>query len=368
MPNQNYSLTQEAMTILIVGGAGYIGSHANKLLSENGYDTVVLDNLVTGHREFARWGEFVEGDLGDRAVLDRIFTSHKIDAVMHFAAFACVGESVAKPSIYYDNNVARTLVLLDAMMTHGVNNFVFSSTCATFGEAKTSLPKMVEVSRTETLAAHRGRGATEGEAYKMTRYGSPMDETLPQNPVSPYGWSKLMVERILRDYDVAYGFKHCIFRYFNAAGADDSGVIGERHVPETHLIPLVLDVAAGKRPSISVFGNDYPTPDGTCIRDYIHVTDLADAHLKGLQQMLETNASDDYNLGCGCGHSVQEVLESARKITKHAIPTTIVARRDGDPPVLIGSSEKARRLLGWEPCSTLDDCIRSAWRWHKKMG
>lgn len=320
------------MAILIVGGAGYIGAHVNKLLHESGYETVVLDNLVTGHRSFARWGTFIEGDLGDRATLDRIFAAHTIEAVMHFAAFACVGESVTKPSMYYDNNVAKTLTLLDAMAQHRVNNFVFSSTCATFGNVERV----------------------------------PIDERQPQRPVSPYGRSKLMVEQILRDYDTAYGLRHCIFRYFNAAGADANGEIGEWHTPETHLIPIVLDVAIGKRTSVSVFGNDYPTPDGTCIRDYIHVSDLADAHQRGLERLLRTGVSDDYNLGCGQGHSVQEVLVSARKITGHAIPATPIERRAGDPPTLVGSSEKARNILGWIPTRSLDDCIESAWRWHKQ--
>ena len=321
------------MSILIVGGAGYIGSHVNKLLNRCGYSTLVLDNLSRGHRDFVRWGKFLPGDAGDRELLDRLFTTHDVQAVMHFAAYAYVGESVGKPSMYYDNNVAKTLVLLDAMVRHGINRFVFSSSCATFGNA-------------ERL---------------------PIDETHPQRPINPYGYTKLVVENVLRDYDKAYGLKHCIFRYFNAAGADPDGEIGESHDPETHLIPLVLDTAAGLRDVIDVYGDDYDTPDGTCIRDYIHVNDLAEAHRLGMERLFETNTSDDYNLGCGKGYSIMEVLEAAKKITKESIPVRFCERREGDPPSLVGSSQKAERLLGWSPQYSLEDSVTTAWSWHQKM-
>lgn len=321
------------MSILIVGGAGYIGSQANKYLCARGYETVVLDNLVTGHRELATHGTFIEGDLGDREVLQRIFSAHKIDAVMHFAAFACVGESVTQPSLYYENNFSKTLILLEEMMRHNIFRFVFSSTCATFGDAKTI----------------------------------PIHEQHPQNPVNPYGRTKLMVEQALRDFDHAYGMKSCVFRYFNAAGADADAEIGEWHLPETHLIPIVLDVAVGKRAQLEIFGDDYETPDGTCVRDYIHVIDLAAAHHLGLERLMKTATSDDYNLGCGTGHSIREVVKTAEQVTGRAIPCVTAARRDGDPPVLIGSSEKAQKLLGWNPQFSLADCIATAWKWHQKL-
>jgi UDP-glucose 4-epimerase len=321
------------MSILIVGGAGYIGSHVNKHLNQAGYSTLVLDNLCRGHREFVKWGDFLYGDIGNREFLDHIFTSHKIEAVMHFAAFAYVGESVHQPDIYYSNNIAKTLTLLDAMVRHKVNNFIFSSSCATFGNAEYT----------------------------------PIDELHPQKPINPYGYTKLVVERILQDYDNAFGLKHCIFRYFNAAGADPDGEIGEWHEPETHLIPLVFDTAAGICEKINVFGNDYDTPDGTCIRDYIHVCDLANAHRKGMEYLFETGHSDHFNLGCGKGYSIQEVLKTAQKVSRHSIKANYVTRREGDPAVLIGSSQKAKQLLDWTPQFSLEDSIATAWNWHQKM-
>jgi len=320
------------MSILIIGGAGYIGSHINKCLNAHGYDTITIDNLSYGHAEFVRWGKFIQGDIGDRQLLDSVFSQEKIEAVMHFAAFAYVGESVTEPAKYYDNNVVRTMILLDAMRKHHVNHFVFSSSCATFGNA----------------------------VY------TPIDEKHPQSPVNPYGQTKLIVEHILQDYDRAYNLKHCIFRYFNAAGASRDAEIGEWHEPETHLIPLVLDAAAGKREAIQVFGTDYPTPDGTCVRDYIHVSDLAEAHRLGMEHMLRHNTSDHFNLGCARGYSINEVIAAAKRITGKPINVRYVDRRAGDPPILVGSYDKAQTMLQWVPQCSLEDSIQSAWKWHEQ--
>jgi UDP-glucose 4-epimerase len=321
------------MSILIIGGAGYIGSHVNKHLNQMKYSTLVLDNLCRGHREFIKWGDFLYGDIGSRELLDHIFTSYKIEAVMHFAALAYVGESVHQPNIYYSNNITKTLVLLDAMVRHKVNNFVFSSSCATFGNAEYT----------------------------------PIDELHPKRPINPYGYTKLVVERILQDYDNAFGLKYCVFRYFNASGADPDGEIGEWHEPETHLIPLVLDTAAGIREKIDVFGNDYNTPDGTCIRDYIHVCDLADAHRKGMERLFETGQSDHFNLGCGKGYSIQEVLKAAQKISQRSIRANYVTRREGDSAILVGYSQKAKQILDWTPQFSFEDSITTAWNWHQKI-
>jgi len=316
--------------ILIVGGAGYIGSHVNKFLSSRGYETVVLDNLSRGHREFVKWGRLVEGDLGDRSLLDRVFREYDIDAVMHFAAFTDVGESVRDPGAYYRNNVMNTMNLLDSMMENGVSGFVFSSTCAVYGNP-------IEI---------------------------PITEEHPLNPISPYGRSKLMVEEILRDYHEAYGLNYVSLRYFNAAGADPEGDVGELHDPETHLIPLVLDAAMGRRESVKIFGTDYPTPDGTCIRDYIHVMDLADAHCRALEY-LEREEKGVFNLGNGRGFSVREVIEACQKVTGEEIKVVEDDRRPGDPPELIGSSVKAGKVLGWKPeFRKLERIIETAWAWH----
>lgn len=321
--------------ILITGGAGYIGSHAVKALEERGFQTIVLDSLVYGHRDLIETNlkaKLVAGDINDRAFLDRLFSTTKIDAVMHFAAFAYVGESVTDPAKYYRNNVVGTLTLLDAMREHGVTNFVFSSTCATYGN-----PQSI-----------------------------PITEDHPQQPINPYGAGKLAIERVLQDYDPAYGLKSVIFRYFNAAGADPDGLFGEDHNPETHLIPLILQAAAGKRASISVFGTDYDTPDGTCIRDYIHVTDLAQAHVLGLEYLLEHQTSQIFNLGNGNGFSVKEVVDTARQVTGKEIAIEECPRRVGDPAVLIGSSTKARQMLGWEPkYADLNAIVKHAWNWHQ---
>jgi UDP-glucose 4-epimerase len=319
--------------ILIVGGAGYIGAHINKILNENGYETLVFDNLSYGHEEFVKWGTFENGDLGRIEDIRNIFLKYPITAVMHFAAFTYVGESVEDPQKYYRNNLCNTLNLLQVMLEFDVKQMVFSSTCATYGDP-------VEI---------------------------PITESHPQNPINPYGRGKLMVENILSDYSRAYHLKYVSLRYFNAAGADPDSEIGEEHDPETHLIPLILDAASGKRENISIFGTDYSTEDGTCIRDYIHVSDLADAHLKALKYLEEGGKSDYFNLGNGSGFSVKEVIERARKITGKEIVSVESERRPGDPPILVGSSEKIRRVLHWEPkYNDLSVIIETAWKWHEK--
>ena len=329
-------MSQVKSTILVTGGAGYIGSHAVLALNQAGYDVIVLDNLSYGHREIVEEVlkvKLIVGDISDRALLDEIFTTHKITAVMHFAAFIAVGESVSDPGKYYRNNVAGTLTLLEAMVAASINTFVFSSTCALYG-----IPKSI-----------------------------PLVEDHPQDPISPYATTKWMVERILSDFDKAYGLKSVCFRYFNAAGADPTGLLGEDHAPETHLIPLVLFAALGKLESVSIFGTDYPTRDGTCIRDYIHVTDLAQAHVLGLEYLLKEGDSDVFNLGNGSGFSVREVIETAKKVTGKEIKIVERDRRPGDPPVLVGSSDKAKKALGWRPeYANLNDIVAHAWQWHQK--
>lgn len=320
--------------ILIVGGAGYIGSHVNKELNKRGYETVVYDNLIYGHKEAVKWGTFEYGDLNDTARLEQIFNTYDIEAVFHFAAFAYVGESVEKPSKYYHNNVSATLNLLDVMVRHDVKYFVFSSTCATYGQ-----PEQM-----------------------------PITEDMLQKPINPYGASKLMVERILDDYEKAYGLHSVCLRYFNAAGDDPDAEIGEMHDPETHIIPLVLDAAIGKRECIKVFGTDYPTRDGSCIRDYIHVLDLADAHIKALDYMKKENVSNRFNLGTSNGISVIEIIEAAKKVTGRDIKVVYEDRRAGDPAELIGSNIKAKEVLNWVPkYSDIENILEDAWRWHQKM-
>jgi UDP-glucose 4-epimerase len=329
-------VSSEKPIVLVTGGAGYIGSHAVLALQNAGYEVVVFDNLVYGHRDIVEnvlKVELIEGDTNDRELLDRVFAARPFSAVMHFAAYAYVGESVAYPDKYYRNNVIGTLTLLEAMVAAGIKSFVFSSTCATYG-----VPKIV-----------------------------PIPEDHPQDPINPYGATKLMVERILADFDQAYDFKSVAFRYFNAAGADPQGRLGEDHQPETHLIPLVLMAALGKRDAISILGTDYPTPDGTCIRDYIHVSDLADAHVLGLNYLLQGGNSQRFNLGNGNGFSVREVIEMARKVTGRSINAIECDRRPGDPPALVGSAEKARSLLGWNPqYADLEQILSHAWQWHQK--
>ena len=323
-------------TILVTGGAGYIGSHAVLALKQAGYEVIVLDNLSNGHRELVEQVlqvKLIVGDMSDRALLDNIFTTHNITAVMHFAAYIAVGESVTDPAKYYHNNVAGTLTLLEAMLAASINKFIFSSTCALYG-----VPKFV-----------------------------PLTEDHPQDPISPYATTKWMVERILSDFDTAYNLKSVRFRYFNAAGADPTGLLGEDHEPETHLIPLVLMAALGKRESILIFGTDYPTTDGTCIRDYIHVTDLAQAHVLGLEYLLKGGDSEVFNLGNGSGFSVREVIESAKEVTGAEIKIEERDRRPGDPPILVGSSDKASKVLGWRPqYPNIKDILTHAWQWHQR--
>ncbi len=318
--------------ILICGGAGYIGSHVNKHLNREGYETVVFDNLIYGHKEAVKWGLFDKGDLSNISDIETVFDKYPIHAVFHFAAYAYVGESVNEPEKYYYNNVVNTLNLLKVMRKHGCNRIVFSSTCATYGE-----PEKV-----------------------------PILEDMPQNPINPYGSTKLMIERVFRDYSKAYGLNYVVLRYFNAAGADPECELGESHVPETHLIPLVLDAASGRRNSIEVFGSDYDTPDGSCIRDYIHVADLAEAHLLALRYLERGNPSDFFNLGNEQGTSVLEVIDSVRRITGKDFRVMMEPRRPGDPAVLVGSSRKAKKVLGWKPkYSDIDTIVAHAWEWHE---
>ena len=320
------------MAILVTGGAGYVGSHTVAALVERGIETIVVDNLEKGHRE-AVWpgARFYEGDLRDKPFMGNIFAENDITAVVHFAAYSLVAESVKNPGKYYDNNVAGTLRLLEAMLDHNVKSIVFSSTAAAYGEPETI----------------------------------PVTEDAPERPVNPYGESKLAVERMLRWFDGAHGLKHIALRYFNVAGAHESGKIGENHDPETHLIPMILQTALGRRESFDLYGDDYPTPDGTCIRDYIHATDLADAHILALEKLEKERTSALYNLGSGSGFSNKEILEAAKNITGVDIPVKFAPRRAGDPPVLVASSDKIKRELGWNPTRTqIDNIIKTAWAWH----
>jgi UDP-glucose 4-epimerase len=313
------------MRILVTGGAGYVGSHAARLLDRAGHEVWVYDNLSRGHRAAALPGRLVEGDLADEQRIADLLAEKRIEAVMHFAALALVGESVAEPALYYRNNVLGSVALLEAMRRAGVRRIVFSSTTATYGA-----PERVPISEDE-----------------------------PQLPINPYGFTKLAVERALADYAQAYRFGYAALRYFNAAGASPDGDLGEDHDPESHLIPIVLQVALGQRDAISVFGEDYPTADGTCVRDYVHVDDLADAHLKALA-LLEPGTQLQLNLGTGRGHSVREVIEACRRVTGHSIPCRSGPRRAGDPPELVADSRRARSVLGWTP-----RYVETAWRWHQ---
>lgn len=319
------------LTILVVGGCGYIGTHMVKALLAAGHEVVTLDNLSRGNRELLPGGAFLLGDINDPVVREQVFTAHNFDAVMHFAALIEVGESVLDPLKYYQNNVVGTLNLLKTMVRHKVDTFIFSSSAAVYGEPD----------------------------------DTPIDEAHPCRPTSPYGWTKLMVETVLQDYDRAYGLRSMALRYFNAAGADASAAIGERHDPESHLIPLVLKVATGERDHITIFGTDHDTPDGTCVRDYVHVNDLAAAHLLALEALQSGAPSATYNLGNSKGISVREVIDTARRITGHPIPAVEGERRAGDPAVLVAASDKARQALGWKPeFESLEDIIASAWKWH----
>lgn len=322
------------MRILVVGGAGYIGSHMVKMLLDTGHDVITLDNLSSGHRDAVLGGIFIEGDLSDIACLNRLFEQYYPEAVMHFASFIQVGESVRKPDIYYRNNVTNTLNLLDAMLKYDVKKFIFSSTAAVFGE-----PDYV-----------------------------PIDEAHPNRPLNPYGRSKWMIEQVLADYDRAFEFRSVSLRYFNAAGADPEGQLGERHDPETHLIPLILQAASGRRENIHVFGRDYDTPDGTCIRDYIHIMDLCAAHLAALEYLNQDGATDCFNLGNGSGFSVQEVIDAVQKISGKKVTVLDGPRREGDPARLVADAKRAKTVLSWQPKFTeLETIVSHAWQWELKQ-
>jgi UDP-glucose-4-epimerase GalE len=324
-------LGANSRAVLVTGGAGYIGSHAAKALHRAGYRVVVLDNLVAGHRGAAKFGELVDADIADTAAVRAALKRHEIFAVMHFAAFLDVGESVREPAKYYRNNVGGALSVLEAMAAESVRYFVFSSTCATYGEP-------VE---------------------------TPISETHPQHPINAYGESKLAVERALPHFQIAYGIKYVALRYFNASGADPEGEIGEDHAPEIHLIPRAIEAATGGR-GLQVFGDDYPTPDGTCLRDYIHVSDLADAHVKAMESIAGTGASTAYNLGTGQPHSVREVIDTVARVTGRPVPWTLAPRRPGDPAVLYAAAQKARTELQWTPVlGDLETIVRTAWDWHR---
>ena len=322
------------MRLLVLGGAGYIGSHTALELVKKGHEVVVVDNLVTGYvKAVPEKATFYQGDIRDFDFLDDLFKKEKIDAVIHFAAFSLVGESVTNPLKYYDNNLYGTKVLLDAMIKNDIKKIVFSSTAATYGE-----PENIPILET--------------------------DRTCPTNP---YGETKLAMEKMFHWASKAHGLSYVSLRYFNACGADATGQIGEAHNPESHLIPLVLQVPNGKRESVSIYGTDYDTPDGTCIRDYIHVTDLAEAHILAVEYLAKGGESNIFNLGNGVGYSVREVIETARRVTGHPIPATEVPRRAGDPARLVASGEKAKNILGWEPkIKQLDEIVESAWKWHRK--
>jgi UDP-glucose-4-epimerase GalE len=323
--------TTGKLTILVTGGAGYIGSHACSALRDAGFEPVVYDNLSRGFRELVQFGGFEEGDILDSARLDQVLARHKPAAIMHFAAYAYVGESVGEPADYYRNNVFGALCLLEAMRRANMDKFVFSSTCATYG----------------------------------TPEKQPITEATPQAPINPYGRSKLMVEHILKDYSVAYGLRSVSLRYFNACGAHPSGLIGEMHDPEPHLIPRALQAASGELDALDVFGTDYPTPDGTAVRDYIHVCDLADAHIAALRYLLGGGETVQLNLGTGRGHSVNEIVEAVHRVSRRNVQVRYAARRAGDPPVLVADALRAREVLGFAPKWTdIDAVIESAWKWY----
>ncbi|MBX4907333.1 MULTISPECIES: UDP-glucose 4-epimerase GalE [Rhizobium] len=319
-------------TVLVVGGAGYIGSHTCLDLANKGYRPVVFDNFSNGHREFVKWGPAEEGDIRDRARLDEVMAKHKPAAILHFAALIEVGESVKDPVSFYENNVIGTLTLLSAAQAAGINAFVFSSTCATYG-----LPQSV-----------------------------PLDETHRQVPINPYGRTKYIVEQALADYDQYKGLRSVVLRYFNAAGADFEGRIGEWHQPETHAIPLAIDAALGRRQGFKVFGSDYETRDGTCVRDYIHVLDLADAHVRAVEYLLKGGDSVSLNLGTGTGTTVRELLGAIEDVSNRPFPVEYIGRREGDSHTLVANNDKARDVLGWVPQYDLSEIIRSAWNWHAK--
>ena len=318
-------------TVLVTGGAGYVGSHCCLALAEAGFRPVVFDDLSNGHREHVQWGPLEVGDIRDAVRLDAVFAAHAPVAVLHFAARIEVGESVKNPGAFFDNNVGGAITLIEAARRAGVNALVFSSTCATFGDP-----------------VHL-----------------PMNEAHPQAPLNPYGRSKLMVEQALADYDRYVGFRSAVMRYFNAAGADPQGRIGEWHEPETHAIPLAIQVALGQRPHFTIFGDDYDTRDGTAVRDYVHVLDLADAHVAALKRLLAGGSSESYNLGTGTGTTVRELVDGVGRAIGRTLPFEVAPRRPGDAPVLVGDHAKARTQLGWKPSRDLDTILDSAWRWHR---
>lgn len=320
--------------VLVAGGAGYVGSHVCLALSEAGFEPVVYDNLTNGHEAFVQWGPLEQGDIRDGARLDAVIAKHKPVAVLHFAALIEVGESVKEPGRFYENNVAGAITLIEAARRGGIDVLVFSSTCATYGD-----PVRL-----------------------------PMDETHPQAPLNPYGRSKLMIEQALADYSQYSGFRSVCLRYFNAAGADEEGRIGERHHPETHAIPLAIQTALGQRQGFKLFGDDYDTRDGTAVRDYIHVMDLADAHVRALKYLLSGGETNVFNLGTGTGTTVTELIDTIRRTTNKPFPVGIAARREGDAPCLVANNGKAHDVLGWRPTRSLDDIVRSAWRWHAAEG
>lgn len=318
--------------ILLTGGAGYIGSHANKMLNTGNYQTIIYDNLSRGQQQFVKWGKFVQGDLRDKDLLRRVMQMFPIAAVMHYASFIEVGESVAQPSIYFRNNVVNTLNLLDVMVECKIKYLIFSSSCAIYGN-----PLHIPIREDHLL-----------------------------QPINPYGKCKWMVEQILQDYEKAYGLRHVCLRYFNAAGAAPDAEIGEWHQPETHLVPIVLQVAAGLRPCVEIYGTDYDTPDGTCVRDYVHVNDLISGHILALEHLRNGGASEVLNLANSRGYSVRDVIKAAKQVTGLPIEVVKKARREGDPAVLVGNSDKARKILGWKPqYSDLMEIIQTAWKWEK---
>jgi UDP-glucose-4-epimerase GalE len=317
---------------LVTGGGGYIGSHACKKLAAAGYVPVAFDNFSRGHRSSVKWGPAEEGDINDADSVDRVFRLHRPFAIMHFAALTYVGESVSQPAKYYRNNVVGTLTLLEAAQRHGVADFVLSSTCATYG-----LPDQM-----------------------------PITEDAPQKPLHPYGASKLMIERMILDFAAAYGLRWTVLRYFNACGADPDGELGEDHDPETHLIPLLLAAAAGDIPHVDIFGDRYPTPDGTCIRDYVHVDDLAEAHVLALHRLSAGGSSDAFNIGTGVGHSVRDVIRAVERITGLSVPTRLGPARPGDAAELVADPRRAKQVLGFQARLGLDDAIATAWRWYTR--
>jgi UDP-glucose 4-epimerase len=321
------------MAILILGGAGYIGSHVNKLLSKSGYKTIVIDNLSRGHQEFVKWGSFFKGDISDDCFLTKIISKNPIESVVHLAAYAYPEESVRKPQLYYENNVIKTIKLLDTLVKNNVKQIVFSSSCATFGNSE----------------------------YV------PIDEQHSQKPMTPYGYSKLMIEQVIKDFHKAYGLQYCIFRYFNVVGADPEGEIGEHHIPEPHLLPNILLASLEGESEVSINGNDYPTKDGTCIRDYVDVMDIANAHKLALEWLKNNSLSLDCNLGSGKGYSIKELVKTVEKVSHRKILVKYKNRRPGDPIYLVSSNKKAKDILGWKPSVNIEESIRNAHLWLKTI-